>query len=28
VPATKTSEGTLQLQFPLAAHRVAIFRFL
>ena len=28
VPATKTSEGTLQLQLPLAAHRVAIFRFL
>ena len=28
VPATKTSEGTLQLQLPLAAHRVAISRFL
>ncbi|MBQ8111704.1 MAG: hypothetical protein IJ146_00725, partial [Kiritimatiellae bacterium] len=28
VPATKTSEGTLQLQLPLAAHQVAIFRFL
>ena len=28
VPATKTSEGTLQLQIPLAAHRVVIFRFL
>ena len=28
VPATKTSDGTLQLQLPLAAHRVVISRFL
>ena len=28
VPAAKTSDGTLQLQLPLAAHRVVIFRFL
>jgi hypothetical protein len=28
VPASQTSEGTLQLQLPLAAHQVAIFRFL
>ena len=28
VPASQTSEGTLQLHLPLAAHQVAIFRFL
>ena len=28
VPAAKTSEGALQLQLPLAAHQVVVFRWI